>query len=191
MVGQGQIKHVDSEVCAINDFPSTENKKQLMKFYGMAGYCREFCPNFSTISEPPTQLFRKIRSSSGLEKLFLFIHAQLPELLSPLPRDRLSGSSASDVNTSSLSSAEHTHIDEELDQSNQHMNYDKTENSSLSDRVIGQHSVIRKHTDIIMARGGGDVMTTHGGQGSPVNAYNAGGYNNSQRSKNDVYMLIV
>ena len=38
VVGQGQIKPVDSKVCAINDFPRPENKKkQSMRFLGMAG----------------------------------------------------------------------------------------------------------------------------------------------------------
>ena len=47
-VGQGQIKPVNSKVCAINDFPRLENKKkQLMRFLGMAGYYRKFCPNLS------------------------------------------------------------------------------------------------------------------------------------------------
>ena len=32
VVGQGQIKPVDSKVCAINDFPRPENKKQLRRF---------------------------------------------------------------------------------------------------------------------------------------------------------------
>ena len=59
VVGQGQIKPVDSKVCAINDFPRPENKKQLMRFLGMAGYYRKFCPNFSTICEPLTQLLKK------------------------------------------------------------------------------------------------------------------------------------
>ena len=48
VVGQGQIKPVDSKVCAINDFPRPENKKQLMRFLGMAGYYRKICPYFSS-----------------------------------------------------------------------------------------------------------------------------------------------
>ena len=56
VVGQGQIKPVDSKVRAVNDFPRPENKKQLMRFLCIAGYDRTFCPNFSTISEPLTQL---------------------------------------------------------------------------------------------------------------------------------------
>ena len=42
VVGQGQIKPVDSKVCAINDFPRPENKKQLMRFLSMAGYYWKF-----------------------------------------------------------------------------------------------------------------------------------------------------
>ena len=59
VVFQGQIKPVDSKVCVINDFSRPENKKQLMRFLGMAGYYRKLCPNFSTISEPLTQLLKK------------------------------------------------------------------------------------------------------------------------------------
>ena len=33
-----------------------------MRFLGMAGYYRKFCPNFSTISEPLTQLLQKNQS---------------------------------------------------------------------------------------------------------------------------------
>ena len=59
VVGQGQIKPEDSKVCAIDDFPRPDNKKQSMRFLGMSGYYSRFCPNFSTISEPLTQLLKK------------------------------------------------------------------------------------------------------------------------------------
>ena len=80
VVGQGQIKPVDSKVCAINDFPRPENKKQLMRFLGMAGYYRKFCPNFSTISERLTQLLKKTRKfvwSDDCEKSFVKLKAIL------------------------------------------------------------------------------------------------------------------
>ena len=80
VVGQGQIKSVDYKVCAINDFPRPENKKQLMRFLGMAGYYRKFCPNFSTISEPLTQLLKKTRRfvwSDDREKSFVKLKAIL------------------------------------------------------------------------------------------------------------------
>ena len=56
VVGQGQVRPVDAKVNAIINFPRPENKKQLMRFLGMAGYYRRFCPNFSNISEPLTRL---------------------------------------------------------------------------------------------------------------------------------------
>ena len=34
-------------------------KQQLMRFLGMTGYYRKFCPNFSTIAEPLTRLLSK------------------------------------------------------------------------------------------------------------------------------------
>ena len=80
VVGQGQIKPVDSKVCAINDFPRPENKKQLMRFLGMAGYYRKFCPNFSTINEPLTQLLKKTRKfvwSDDCEESFVKLKAIL------------------------------------------------------------------------------------------------------------------
>ena len=36
-------------------FPRPETKKQLMRFLGMAGYYRKFCPNFSAVPEPLTE----------------------------------------------------------------------------------------------------------------------------------------
>ena len=77
-VGQGQIKPVNSKVCAINDFPRLENKKQLMRFLGMAGYYRKFCPNFFTISEPLTQVLKKTHKfvwSDDCEKSFVKLKA--------------------------------------------------------------------------------------------------------------------
>lgn len=56
VVGQGQVKPVDAKISVISDFPRPESKKQLMRFLGMAGYYRKFCPNFSAIAEPLTQL---------------------------------------------------------------------------------------------------------------------------------------
>ena len=80
VVGQGQIKPVDVKVCAINDFPRPENKRQLMRFLGMAGYYRKFCKNFSTICEPLTQLLKKNKSfvwSDDCESAFLKLKAVL------------------------------------------------------------------------------------------------------------------
>ena len=59
VVGQGNVKHVIAKVKAICEFPVPKGKKQLMRFLGMAGYYRKFCPNFSTIAEPLTRLLSK------------------------------------------------------------------------------------------------------------------------------------
>ena len=59
VVGQGSVKPIDAKVVAVCKFPQPENKKQLMRFLGMAGYYRKFCPKFSTIAEPLTRLLSK------------------------------------------------------------------------------------------------------------------------------------
>ena len=59
VVGQGQIKPVMAKVEAILDFPRPTSKKELMRFLGMAGYYRKFCPNFSTVTSSLTNLLRK------------------------------------------------------------------------------------------------------------------------------------
>ena len=59
IVGQGQVKSVNAKVEAIADFPQPTTKKHVMRLLGMAGYYRKFFPNFSSITEPLTQLLRK------------------------------------------------------------------------------------------------------------------------------------
>ena len=59
VVEQGNVKPVVAKVKAICEFPVPKGKKQLMRFLGMAGYYRKFCPNFSTIEEPLTRLLSK------------------------------------------------------------------------------------------------------------------------------------
>ena len=61
VVGQGEVKPIDAKVKAISEFPTPKNKKELMRFLGMAGYYRRFCKNFSTIVEPLTNLLHKRR----------------------------------------------------------------------------------------------------------------------------------
>ena len=59
VVGQGQVKPIFAKVQAINDFPEPSSKKQLLRFLGMAGYYRNFCNNFSSVSVPLTDLLTK------------------------------------------------------------------------------------------------------------------------------------
>lgn len=59
VVGQGKVNPVSVKVETISNFPRSESKKQLMRFLGMAGYYRRFCPNFAAVTEPLTQLLSK------------------------------------------------------------------------------------------------------------------------------------
>jgi hypothetical protein len=59
IVGQGKVKPIIAKIEAISAFPQPSTKKQVMRFLGMAGYYRKFCPNFSTVTQPLTELLRK------------------------------------------------------------------------------------------------------------------------------------
>ncbi|XP_033761567.1 uncharacterized protein LOC117343335 [Pecten maximus] len=58
-VGLGQVKPVQAKVEAIDKFPIPSNRKEVMRFLGMAGFYRNFCPNFSTVAYPLTNLLQK------------------------------------------------------------------------------------------------------------------------------------
>jgi hypothetical protein len=58
VVGQGKVRTVDSKVQAITAYPVPKSKKELMRFLGMAGYYRKYCPNFSTVAKPLTDLLK-------------------------------------------------------------------------------------------------------------------------------------
>ena len=59
VVGQCEVKPVSAKVEAIGNFPRPESRKQLMRFLGMAGYYRRFCPNFAAVAKPLTELLSK------------------------------------------------------------------------------------------------------------------------------------
>ena len=89
VVGEGLVKPIQAKVQAIDAFPTPVGKKQLMRFLGMAGYYRKFCPNFSTIAEPLTHLLGKRVKfvwSPACEKAFTKLKAILrssPVLAAP------------------------------------------------------------------------------------------------------------
>ncbi|XP_065917657.1 uncharacterized protein [Dysidea avara] len=68
IVGQGEVKPIDAKVKAISQFPIPRNKKELMRYLGMAGYYRRFCKNFSVIVEPLTNLLHKRREFTWSEE---------------------------------------------------------------------------------------------------------------------------
>ena len=59
VVGQGQVSPITAKVNAINEYPVPSNKKALMRFLGMAGFYRRFCPKYSDIVFPLTNLLKK------------------------------------------------------------------------------------------------------------------------------------
>lgn len=58
-VGQGQVRPLTAKIQGIVDFPTPQNRRAVMRYLGMAGYYRKFCPNFSTIAQPLTNLLQK------------------------------------------------------------------------------------------------------------------------------------
>ena len=59
VVGQGQVAPVTAKVQAIHQYPVPKDKRDLMRFLGMAGYYRKFCHNFASIAAPLTGLLQK------------------------------------------------------------------------------------------------------------------------------------
>ena len=59
VVGQGEVAPVAAKVAAIFKFPAPTDKREVMRFLGMAGYYCKFCCNFSVVVEPLTSLLRK------------------------------------------------------------------------------------------------------------------------------------
>lgn len=58
VVGMGKVRPVSAKVIAINNFPPPQTKRELMRFLGMAGYYRSFCPNFSSVVAPLIDLLK-------------------------------------------------------------------------------------------------------------------------------------
>ncbi|CAB4029730.1 Hypothetical predicted protein [Paramuricea clavata] len=84
IVGQGQVKPVEAKVEAISMFPQPASKKHVMRFLGMAGYYRKFCPNFSAITEPLTRLLQKNAKFHWTEQC-QFAFEQLKAMLQRAP----------------------------------------------------------------------------------------------------------
>lgn len=59
VVGQGSVRPVDAKIKAILQYPPPTTKKELMRFLGLVGYYRSFCPNFSTVVAPLTNLLKR------------------------------------------------------------------------------------------------------------------------------------
>ena len=58
-LGYGQVRPVTAKVQAMSDYPPPQNAKALMRFLGMIGFYRRFCPNLSEVVAPLTNLLKK------------------------------------------------------------------------------------------------------------------------------------
>ena len=59
VVGSGWVKPLRAKIQSILEYPPPSNRRELMRFLGMAGYYRRFCQNFSVITAPLTNLLKK------------------------------------------------------------------------------------------------------------------------------------
>ena len=89
VVGSGQVKPVVAKVQSIIDFPTPTCKRDIMRLLGVAGYYRRFCPNFSDVVAPLTDLLSKsvkFEWNAGCQNSFELIKAILssyPVLIAP------------------------------------------------------------------------------------------------------------
>lgn len=56
IVGSGCVRPKEANVDAILKLPVPQSRRQLMRFFGMSGHYRKFCPNFSTVEALLTAL---------------------------------------------------------------------------------------------------------------------------------------
>ncbi|XP_071551747.1 uncharacterized protein [Panulirus ornatus] len=55
-IGKGNVRPKSANVSAILSYPTPDTKKSWMRFLGMAGFYRRYCPNFSSVVAPLTRL---------------------------------------------------------------------------------------------------------------------------------------
>lgn len=65
IVGRGQVQPVDAKDQAVKKFPVPTTKKDLRHFFGLVGYYRSFCRDFSIVVCTPN------RFAQGKCKVFL------------------------------------------------------------------------------------------------------------------------
>ncbi|XP_076037679.1 uncharacterized protein LOC143023085 [Oratosquilla oratoria] len=56
VVGKGEVQPIAAKITAILQYPAPSDKKGVMRLLGMVGYYRRFCPNFSSVVAPLTDL---------------------------------------------------------------------------------------------------------------------------------------
>ncbi|XP_076069765.1 uncharacterized protein LOC143041641 [Oratosquilla oratoria] len=58
VVGKGEVQPIAAKITAILRYPAPSDKKGVMRLLGMADYYRRFCPSFSSVVAPLTDLLR-------------------------------------------------------------------------------------------------------------------------------------
>ena len=58
VMGQGQVCPIRAKTLVIDQYPSPMSKKELMSFLGMVWFYHSFCPNFSSVVAPLTDLLK-------------------------------------------------------------------------------------------------------------------------------------
>lgn len=56
VVGRGQVRTLKEKVGHIVAFPAPTSRTELRRYLAMVGYYRGFCPNFSAVAAPLTDL---------------------------------------------------------------------------------------------------------------------------------------
>ena len=59
VIGDGQYGCQLSKIAKVRDAPRPQNKTQVKSFLGLAGYYRDFVPNYAVVAEPLTELLKK------------------------------------------------------------------------------------------------------------------------------------
>ena len=81
-VGAGEMAMEPDKLAKIKDAPQPKTKRQVRSFLGLAGYYREFIPNFSTVAVPLMDLNKKgqpnvVRWGEPQEKAFQTLKGML------------------------------------------------------------------------------------------------------------------
>lgn len=88
-IGNNRVSTLEAKLQPILDYPPCKTRRELMSFLGMASYYRKFCPNFSNIAYPLTNLLKKnipFIWSDDCQRAFLSLKAILgspPVLIAP------------------------------------------------------------------------------------------------------------
>ena len=78
VVGGGEVKPITAKVDAINNFPVPSNKKELMRFLGMAGYTDDFVRIFQLLSSHLQTYCTRTRSLTGWKSARLHLRKSRP-----------------------------------------------------------------------------------------------------------------